>query len=620
DIIGTDRDLPETVSFREVQFDFATLMAARVQARTVLPLSGVNSLSIDERNNRVKISVTDTVAQRRVNAELRAQGIPGELVQFEIGEPYQFFENQGEFRPVIGGVQISNGDGVCTLGHIGVRAGQRGFVTNSHCTSVQGGVEGTLFYQPSSEEDAPPVAIEMVDPVYFTGGSCPSGQRCRLSDSAWVALDDDVTSERGRVFKPGNSRYRVVKEYLFPLDGDFVFKVGRTTGQSTGRVTETCSDIPLDGTDITLLCQARVLAPIAGGDSGSPVLMRLSGDPTDNDVASMGVAWGGTEASFLFSPTQNLESPGELGNINVKAGDDTPTVAITSPLSGRTVPFGAFSVVNLAATTDDLEEGRDCCTVTWTSNVDGPLGSGLNLQTTLPTPGPRTLTATVTDRAGNTSSDSVTVVTENLIPAVTVSRPSAGDSLFRDLPYTLQAWAFDREIFSNLPCDNLEWTSSNPADPFPVSGCTPVATFPATGSRTLTVRARDALGGIGSEAVTFSVVSADPGAPPIVSILQPVGGTGLFKGDAATLVGTAQDTDNGSAILRYTWRGSWRMGEFVIGTDTRPSGSPSNITWTPQDDIVVNCSSEAVTISLEVTDSDGTTVESVAVSVFDPPC
>ncbi|HDL49925.1 MAG TPA: cell wall-binding repeat-containing protein [Actinobacteria bacterium] len=94
-----------------------------------------------------------------------------------------------------------------------------------------------------------------------------------------------------------------------------------------------------------------------------------------------------------------------------------PTVTITSPPNLSTYvttwqgsAWGA--TVTFTATTEDAN--CDPVTVTWTSNVDGALGSGLTISPTLEIPfgldsSQPTITATVTDTFGGSSTDSIQV-------------------------------------------------------------------------------------------------------------------------------------------------------------------------------------------------------------------
>jgi hypothetical protein len=90
--------------------------------------------------------------------------------------------------------------------------------------------------------------------------------------------------------------------------GQTVNKVGRTTGWSQGRVTNTCVDTNLSGTSITELCQNFVTATVGSGDSGSPVFVIGGG----TNVTLVGILWGGSGSStFVYSPITNVEQ--ELG-------------------------------------------------------------------------------------------------------------------------------------------------------------------------------------------------------------------------------------------------------------------------------------------------------------------
>ena len=91
--------------------------------------------------------------------------------------------------------------------------------------------------------------------------------------------------------------------------GQTVNKVGRTTGWTQGKVTNTCVNTGVSGTNIVLLCQNFVDAGVGAGDSGSPVFRIVSG----NNVVLHGTLWGGNTAGtmFVYSPIHYIEQ--ELG-------------------------------------------------------------------------------------------------------------------------------------------------------------------------------------------------------------------------------------------------------------------------------------------------------------------
>ena len=236
----------------------------------------------------------------------------------------------------------------------------------------------------------------------------------------------------------------------------------------------------------------------------------------------------------------NIQHGTELENVAVTFKDSAPTISIVQkPVSGQKIHFGGFNATLLEATTDDTEGGPDCCAVTWTSNVDGVIGSGKSLSFVFPSPGIRTVTATATDDFGNQSSDSVTVSTENTPPSVYIVKPSVNQTLWRGLPYTFNGWAWDSETFSDLPCSALTWTSSNIGDPFPAIGCTPQVTFLTAGGCTATLTAADPNGGSGKAMRAFTVANPPTGGPPIVSILKPTDNQFFDAEETVALAGRA---------------------------------------------------------------------------------
>lgn len=295
-LLQNDPRMTEAGEIRVIpgQYDFLQLKewSDRMNA-AILGVPGVLLTDIDERANRLRIGIQDQAVQSVVQEHLAQLGIPREAVIIEVTEPIKAATTLRDKQPtLVGGLQIQYGSKGCTLGFIANRSGVKGIVTNSHCTSIQGGVENTVYYHPSGSGSTNRIGIETVDPPYSpgTGGVCPSGRRCRYSDTAFVKIPHPSgpsvkanvgfiarTTGLGKVdIDSNNPQYRIVREVAFPLVGEVLNKVGRTTGWTQGVVSATCYNIPvLDPnsapTDITLICQDSVNAGQAGGDSGSPV-------------------------------------------------------------------------------------------------------------------------------------------------------------------------------------------------------------------------------------------------------------------------------------------------------------------------------------------------------------
>jgi hypothetical protein len=200
----------------------------------------------------------------------------------------------------------------------------RSFITASHCTNVQGGVEGTQFHQPLASNL---IGTEVADPVYFTGFPCPPGRRCRFSDAARARYLTAVGSDLGGIARTtarsvadgpitinaANPFFNIVSE-VSPIQGVQVNKVGRTTGWTYSRIGSTCIGANVAGTNITLLCQSRTIVGIVPGlarpgDSGSPVFYWDGG----SNAGLTGIVWGvnSSNTRFVFSPMSGIE--GELG-------------------------------------------------------------------------------------------------------------------------------------------------------------------------------------------------------------------------------------------------------------------------------------------------------------------
>lgn len=285
----------------------------------VLQVPGTILTDIDDANNSLLVGVED-VAQvaPAVRTAIDHAAVPHEVVQVRQVSPVAPETSlQDLHRPLVGGLQVASPGFICTLGAASNRAGTLGFITNSHCTNVQGGVEATPFYQPTPLA-AHRVGTETVDPALFTGGVCPTGKRCRYSDAAFVAREPLVGVQRGRIADPfvvfddptawdGVSTYSILSE-ANPQVNDSVIKVGRTTGETTGRVTNQCVNVNVANTDIQMLCEAIASHRSSAGDSGAPVFRIISG----KDVTLIGIHWGsgGVFSDIGFSGVQR-----ELGSV-----------------------------------------------------------------------------------------------------------------------------------------------------------------------------------------------------------------------------------------------------------------------------------------------------------------
>jgi len=285
---------------------------------------GVVYADLDEASNRVTIGVENAEAGGRARAVLRRLGVPDRAVLIRESRPIEPVATlRDRVRPVGGGLQINFGDFACTLGFNAIRSGVASYITNSHCTNVQGGSEGTKHYQQDRFHANTQIGTEVADPVYFTGGACPATRRCRFSDSSRGKYLTGVSKTLGRIVRTTsrgsltgsltisttNPSFTINSERANSLVGQTVNKIGRTTGWTFGKVTNTCVTVNVSGSNITQLCQSLVSAGVGAGDSGSPVF-NWSG--TGSTVRLAGILWGGSGNNlFVFSPMSGIEK--ELG-------------------------------------------------------------------------------------------------------------------------------------------------------------------------------------------------------------------------------------------------------------------------------------------------------------------
>jgi len=349
-VFGPGRVPKERVHVLQGEYPFSELKKWHDRMVDVLAIRGVVFTDIDESKNRLTVGVHDPGTIGVVRQELDRLGVPQAAAKVEQTEPITFATTlQDRVRPLLGGLQINFSTYACTLGFNAIRAGLGGFVTNSHCTNTQGGVEGTIYHQPIASGVTNRIGVETVDPPFSTGGLCPAGRRCRYSDSAFAQRDAGIgadlgflerTSALGSIQIAGS--YRIAGTVAFPVLGELLNKVGRTTGWSQGTVSATCQDIDAwengQDTGITLLCQDMVAAGVGGGDSGSPVF-RITNSPSANDVNLYGILWGGNQAgtAFVFSAISQVQFGGELGPLTVApAPTPTPTNTPVTPTPSPT--------------------------------------------------------------------------------------------------------------------------------------------------------------------------------------------------------------------------------------------------------------------------------------------
>ena len=326
------------------EYDFGQLSRWYTQMRPVLGNEGVVFTDIDESRNRLRIGVEASATVAEIEQVVAQLGVPAEAVSIEVTDPIVPLKGntlRDRVQPFGGGIQLVFPNpmpgfvSLCTLGfNILPDAPGRSvdyFVVNSHCTFNRGTVDGTPYYQqPVAALDPKQlIGIEVVDPPFFTGPGCYVGYRCRYSDAAIARYETARTPVkfasiyRTEFFGTGTAAgsivienedrkfFTIIDEQPFPMIGEVLDKVGRTTGWTRGPVIGSCLDFGVAGASppIAMLCQDLVQAASGGGDSGSPVFQQ-EGD--SKNATLYGILWGGSAGSYVFSAMDNIHF--ELGD------------------------------------------------------------------------------------------------------------------------------------------------------------------------------------------------------------------------------------------------------------------------------------------------------------------
>ncbi len=285
----------------------------------VMALPGTVFAARDEATGQLVFGVERPGVARDIQPIMARRGVPATAYRIQVTEPIHFMNTlRDEHRPVVGGVQIHWSGYVCTLGFSVDHAGGRSFITNSHCTENQGSTGNTQYNQPLRSVSPDPIGFEADDPEYFRGGECSRGKVCRYSDAARALYEPGVESHAQIAKTDGVNNGSLVVDGYFDISSQdaastefsgTLHKVGRTTGWSSGDMSNTCVTVNVAGSNIQLLCQTMVQNQgtqiVAGGDSGSPVFEWSGG----SNVKLVGILWGGTSSgeTFVFSPFSAIQ-------------------------------------------------------------------------------------------------------------------------------------------------------------------------------------------------------------------------------------------------------------------------------------------------------------------------
>src|SRR5688572_24984507 len=221
----------------------ADLEALNQRLLPVFELAGVVFTDADETRGRVVVGVLDNGIDGLVRAAAARLGVSAQEIEIVETEPiFQVTTLRDLVRPVEAGYQIRFSQYVCSLGFNAIRNNVLGFVTASHCSTQQGSVDGTQYYQPLNQVSGELIGTETVDPPYVRNGKgCPKGRVCRYSDSNFVSgasagtyalgvIAKTIGSNNGSLVVANNNESFSITGEGSAQVGETANKVGRTNG------------------------------------------------------------------------------------------------------------------------------------------------------------------------------------------------------------------------------------------------------------------------------------------------------------------------------------------------------------------------------------------------------
>lgn len=285
-------------------------------------ISGATGLDLDEQANRVGLAMESAALFNDARAALARLGIPIEAVALEARGPGQPRSSlRDEHYYLDGGMRLvryrpdRGGYYPCSLG-VNMRLPNNSneyFLTASHCTDKMAVLDGRTFFHPESAgAGGTEIGTEAYDPPWFTQehdsfcGITP--ERCRNADAAiiqhhfpsrsgfgYIARTSTIAPDSaGHELDPDKPWFRITNRLAYSRQGDFLEKIGQTTGWTYGMVSHTCydklwvTDREPDGYWITCMGEVDGMG-LGDGDSGAPVFYW---NTTDDSAEIVGIITG----------------------------------------------------------------------------------------------------------------------------------------------------------------------------------------------------------------------------------------------------------------------------------------------------------------------------------------
>ncbi|GGN43559.1 beta strand repeat-containing protein [Deinococcus daejeonensis] len=215
-------------------------------------------------------------------------------------------------------------------------------------------------------------------------------------------------------------------------------------------------------------------------------------------------------------------------DVSVKIDNTAPTLNWNAPTT-----VGSAGTITLNATTETgatITYAASCGTITGTTWTYGDCQDGTAA----------TLTATATDAAGNTTTQTRTITVDRTAPTVQITSPTQGQK-FTQNPITIAVSGTD-----NVAVDHIDVFDGTTKIGTVTGGQGTVTWAAPNGNQTLTARAYDRAGNVTETQISFTVaLTTSDTTAPTGAVTTPAGD---LRGQTTVSV-TASDTDSGVATV-----------------------------------------------------------------------
>jgi GH18 family chitinase len=316
-------------------------------------------------------------------------------------------------------------------------------------------------------------------------------------------------------------------------------------------------------------------------------------------------AWANVAAGTYTLTTKATDNQGAVGTssaitITVNGTNPAPTTSITSPANNAT--FTAPASVTINANAADTAPGTVAKVDFYngTTLLGTDTSSPYSFSWTNVASGTYTLTTKATDNqgaVGTSSAITITVNGTNPAPTTSITSPANNATFTAPASVTINANASDTAPGTVAKVDFYNGTTllgTDTSSPYSFSW-----TSVAAGTYTLTTKATDDQGAVGtSAAITITVNGANPA--PTTSITSPANNATFTAPASVTINANASDTAPGTVAKVDFYNGT-----TLLGTDT---SSPYSFSWT-------SVAAGTYTLTTKATDDQGAVGTSAAITI-----